>query len=289
MNLEDQIRETLQRRAALVDSREATPHAPPTPGHGRHHPGGRASRTIAAVVAFGVFAVAAVFAWTALRPGPTAPPTSEASTPDTARVTCGPNGATSLATPAVRPQLDGVHIEVMSRGSGFLYTQQTDVPGHNWAQDLATRSGTSEVLLAIPPRTFVAVACFKSKIARDAGPLMDPSAFPTLRVGAAPTGWRGFYELGSLPDSVVVTVNADPSQTEPPQATFSYGPARNTIPMQGGHGWGVTGSNSIGYVLTADIPAGTPLEVRSNADSVRADVRPCCPVTQGVELHPDPA
>ncbi|MDP9222599.1 MAG: PASTA domain-containing protein [Actinomycetota bacterium] len=290
MKIEDRVRQTLHDRAEavgndkdlgdwrLLDVRSLETRVGQS----------RATRGVAAVVALAIFAAAAIFAWNVLRPASPGGEISAFAETGVARVTCGSDGTARVLTPVVRPQSDGVHIEVTSNGSGLLYTQEPGTPGHNWAEDLTTKSGTSDVLLPIPPSRSVLVACFKSEDARNEfGHIQDASSYPLLRVSRFPA-WHGSYEPTNPSPGVpalVVSVDAQSGQAEPPKATFSYGGAQSTIPLQGGHGWGFQGANAIGYVLEAKIPAGAPVEVRSNAAVVGMTASPCCPVGDPVDLH----
>lgn len=89
---------------------------------------------------------------------------------------------------------------------------------------------------------------------------------------------------GPAASALVIQTHETPGQTEPPEATFTYQDASNTIPPQGGHGWGMRGFDDIRYVLDAPVPAGTLIEIDSNADSVTFFASPCCPAGDPVAL-----
>jgi hypothetical protein len=96
----------------------------------------------------------------AQEPAGTAGRTEEAALPDVAQVVCGP-GRPEVTTPAVRPQADGLHVEVVNNIGKDLAV--SILP---WGGTGAPR-GTSTVVVNLPPGE-VSVSCY-DPYADDAG------------------------------------------------------------------------------------------------------------------------
>jgi hypothetical protein len=79
----------------------------------------------------------------------------EAALPDVARVVCGP-GAPEVTTPAVRPQADGLHVEVVNETGVELSFSLHDERGGGLGDDAP--AGTSARVVTLPPEK-VFVTC----------------------------------------------------------------------------------------------------------------------------------
>jgi hypothetical protein len=89
--------------------------------------------------------------------GSTASSEPEARLPDIARVVCVPGGPPRIETPAVRPQSDGIHIELVNATGKRLVLSIEDSSGGGMGSD-APR-GTSGQVVDLQPGT-VAIACY---------------------------------------------------------------------------------------------------------------------------------
>lgn len=154
----DRIRSEFQRLSGvrvsedvLERARERSP-APPTP------PG---QRVWIAFVALAVFAAAGAFAWSAFRPGSSAPepPGDESTAPTVVRLDCGGQGP-ELLTPEVQVQTDGVlmHVEPVGDAIGVEGSLVDEDPGTGtWAFDFGEgdQAQSFAIALGIAPGEYV--------------------------------------------------------------------------------------------------------------------------------------
>jgi hypothetical protein len=87
-------------------------------------------------------------------PEETIEPASRA--PDVARIVCAEEGATRVETPAVRPQGDGVHLEIVNESGGERAFSATD--GQGGGLGGSAPAGTSTQVLDLGPGTLT-VSC----------------------------------------------------------------------------------------------------------------------------------
>jgi hypothetical protein len=112
----------------------------------------------------------------AQEPAGTAGQAEEAALPDVARVVCGP-GAPEVTTPAVRPQADGLHVEVVNETGMDLSFSILDERGGGLGDDAP--AGASAKVVTLPPGK-VFVSCYDPY----AG---DPSEAPRASFDAVDT------------------------------------------------------------------------------------------------------